>query len=504
MLILPLYTLQIFDRVIVSESLDTLIMLLLAVIVIGFIYVTMEWYRRSILTVISRNIDEKLIRYLSCSQKKYQCEGKIFQRLSDYFRSNCFLTVLDTLFIPLVWLLLFILHPYFLSISITINATLLVVVVLSGRRSKKSNNASVFLSYAKEMMSARQRSFGLPENRISLFGFTHSNRIQYCTLSLRWILQISIPTTGAILMISHEISAGVMLAALILSMRSLTSFDVLNKSIDLYRQYKQIPESIKFNFFDDNLLVTVDEAKKNKMVTFKLLSGSGIKPYSVEFSHGFVHLISGPSGSGKSRLARVLAARYSSASEIENFSVFYSDINQTDVGQLWLSKNIGYIGEYLVAVNIPLLIFVADFCSDNFSQAKIICKDMGISEKYFSNENGMGPIISEQGFSSGMLAAIYLARLVCMNPDYIVIDNIDAVMDQALLTRYLNLLQEFKQKEKLVIICSHRQSMFKSCDQLHLLDHGNLIYSGRADKVYACEKNNIIATEYQSNKVLKA
>jgi ABC-type bacteriocin/lantibiotic exporter with double-glycine peptidase domain len=305
-------------------------------------------------------------------------------------------------------------------------------------------------------------------------------------------------------MISHEISAGVMLAALILSMRSLISFDVLNKSIDLYRQYNKIPESIKFNFFDDNLLVTVDEAKKNKMVTFKLLSGSGIKPYSVEFSHGFVHLISGPSGSGKSRLARVLAARYSSASEIENFSVFYSDINQTDVGQLWLSKNIGYIGEYLVAVNIPLLIFVADFCSDNFSQAKIICKDMGISEKYFSNENGMGPIISEQGFSSGMLAAIYLARLVCMNPDYIVIDNIDAVMDQALLTRYLNLLQEFKQKEKLVIICSHRQSMFKSCDQLHLLDHGNLIYSGRADKVYACEKNNIIATEYQSNKVLKA
>lgn len=485
MLILPLYTLQIFDRVIVSESRETLWMLFMAVVIVAAIYVSMEWCRRHLLQMMSYQVDDLLMKKSARGSQPDSMFYRFLQRLSDYSHSTCLLTCVDILFVPLIWLLLYFLHPYFLLLSLIINLLMLAVVYTCYRSKSTARESDQYLGKSREMQRVQQRSAVLSaaDDKIVTFDFNCNQSIQYATLSLRWLLQILVPTVAALLMINHEISAGIMLAALILSMRSLISFDVLVQSTKLFKQYQQLSDVEKSQFYirPQSLVDCGDD----RSIHLNQLPSKGVEGFKVDFACGKIHLISGPCGCGKTRISQCLAGfSLTSSSEALPLSIRYAGCDLADLADSWRARNVGYIGESPQAINVSLLDFVADFSVSNYAQARDACRKVALPEIWISA--GDNCTLADLKPSPGHLSAIYLARLICLNPAYVIIDNLDSVMDHTMLKRYMSLLVEFKNDGKVVIICSHRQSLFRACDQLHLLERGNLVYSGDAEKIYSC------------------
>lgn len=497
LLMLPLYTLQIFDRVIVSESYETLMMLLISALLVASLYIAMEWYRRRYLAVMSRQADERYLYYLSRYTSVNDKRIDLFSRLSNYLRSNCLLVSMDSVYIPAIWMLLFYFHYSFLLASLLVNTLIIIAVIVTNRSKSSYDKIDAVLYSAKVVRSVRQNSNELSgcfrsDNEVSL---NKNNSLQHVTVSLRWLLQIMVPTIGAILIIDQKISAGVMLAALILSMRSLISFESIIKTIDLCGYVQKF--ELKGKSYKSSNRLNFDSGRKI-IINFKMFND----PHKViEFRSGDIHMISGPCGSGKSFMAKAVSAKLPFHKDcVSHYQARYNDIDQVNVDDQWFTNNIGYIDEKLKLVNIPILLFVSNFCEDNFDRARSCCRKAGVPEVYLKDSLSIDAHISDLGVSSGVLAAIYLARLVYMDPNCIVIDNIDAVMDQRLLARYQSILKEFKILGKLIIICSHRKSLLKFSDQVHLLDSGRLVYSGSSEKIHSCTEISLDdETEKMSN-----
>ncbi|MEH6347948.1 MAG: hypothetical protein V7785_22820, partial [Bermanella sp.] len=115
MLVIPLFSLQIFDRVLSSGSFETLYMLLAVATLIGIFYCYFE-YRRQYLPT-------KLLQFLfsgvQAEMAKHSCEkndASIYQDMSKLLSGNTnglLLAAIDACFCPLFILVLYLLHPAF-------------------------------------------------------------------------------------------------------------------------------------------------------------------------------------------------------------------------------------------------------------------------------------------------------------------------------------------------------------------------------------------------------
>ena len=352
------------------------------------------------------------------------------------------------------------------------NAEVLVAMGMSGRLTKRWSEAN------EDYLAGNQRASDV------------AGGLGAIAKVMRMTLQSAVLAVGAYLVIHQEATAGIIIAGSILSARALAPVDLaiahwkgfvaarqswqrLNRLLQsLPAQASQTllqSPSGRLSVEGVSIVPPGDQKIIVQDVTFALEAGSGL---------GLI----GPSGSGKSSLVRALVGVWQPFRGKVRLDGAALDQWSSDV----LGQYIGYLPQDVelfagsVAQNICR--FDPDAGSDSIITA---AKEAGVHEMIIKMRDGYDTQIGEQGtaLSAGQAQRVALARALYGNPFLIVLDepnsNLDTEGDEAL-TRAVRAARE---RGAIVVVVAHRPVGIEAVDHLLVLKDGRMQAFGPKETV---------------------
>lgn len=250
-------------------------------------------------------------------------------------------------------------------------------------------------------------------------------------------------------------------------------------------------ESLFDEMKDNAITYGNDEFIENYSIEFKNVSFSYDKKTKVidnlsfKLDQGKVYALVGPSGGGKSTIAKLISSLY----PIDSGEILIGNKNIYSYRRETLMDNIG-----MVYQNPKLFQGISIF--ENVKLAK---KDASEKEVYDALklakcdqfidrfEDGYDSIIGSSGvnLSGGEIQRVSIARIFLKDPKVIILDEASAAADPE---NEYELQQAFKSlmEGKTVIMIAHRLSSIRGVDEILVVEDGNIIERGSHD--YLMEK----------------
>ncbi|SDM57438.1 type I secretion system permease/ATPase [Ensifer sp. YR511] len=516
----PLYMMQVHDRVLNSQSMDTLTMLTILVIGALVIYGVLEYIRALTFQAMGSAVVRWLnLPVLTAAVQAAADQGltRATQSLRDLAELRSFLTTsavsapLDAAWSPIFLGVLFALHPMFgllgaISIALLVCCGLL-TDLLTRRLMKEANQANIeavskigsSLRHAEAIeamgmlpaLALRWRTAQLHALDALEISGSRSKAMASITRSLRFMIQAAALATGSILVMKQEISPGAMMATTILVGRLLAPFDSM---IENWRQWVLAIASWRRieTALNQDLAVrqTMPQPRtQGDLVVDKLVYAAPgldvpiIKGVSFSLSPGEVLGIVGPSAAGKSTLARLLVG----IQKPTTGGVFLDGNNV----YLWERASFGQMTGYLPQ-SVSLL---EGTIRDNISRMeegepqKVLeaarladVHDMiGRLPLGYDTPVGDGHLT----LSGGQRQRIALARCLYDHPRLIVLDepnaNLDAIGERAL----IRAIERARNDGAIVIMIAHRPTIMQAADKLLVLENGRITQFGPRTDVVA-------------------
>ena len=504
-----LFMLQVYDRVLPSRSVPTLVALIVLVAVLYAFQGVLEAVRARVLTRIGAGIDELIAgRVFDCLVRlplRTRDRGEGLQALRDLDQISGFLSgagpaaLFDLPWMPLYVAVCFLFHPW-IGVAALVGALLLVVLTaltdrlvrgptkaMSGFGTRRgaiaqasARNAEVLAAMGMGERLAKRWShannaFREAQARASdlTSGFGSVSRI------LRMMLQSMVLALGAYLVIHQQATPGIIIASSILTSRALAPIELaiahwksfLNarqswqRLDDLFAAFPASEGGMELpapcaTLAVENVGVAAPGGRRMvaEDIDFSLSAGSGLG-------------VIGPSGSGKSSLARALVGVWPSMHG--KIRIDGAAIEQWPAQAL--GRHIGYLPQdvELFAGTVDQNISRFD---ENAKPAAIIeaAQAAGVHDMILRLPEGYQTEIGESGaaLSAGQRQRVALARALFGNPFLVVLDepnsNLDAAGDQAL-TRAI---EGIKARGGIVVVVAHRPSALAALDHLLVLNGG--------------------------------
>ena len=515
-----LFMLEVYDRVLPSRSVPTLIGLAILAAGMYFFQGILDLIRGRILGRIGTALDEALNRRVFETVVRLPLlvgnRNEGLQPLRDLDNIRSFLSGAGPgAFFDLPWL------PFYLAICfafhVLIGLTALVGAVilvsltivteymsrqpareatgLAARRNdlaaSSRRNAEVVVAMG---MSGRLTSRWIDANQNYLAGNQRASDITgglgAIAKVLRMTLQSAVLAVGAYLVINQQATAGVIIAGSILSARALAPVDLAIahwKSFVAARQswhrlnrlLEQLPpraEQMLLQQPSSRLAVEAVSivAPGDQKVIVQDIS------FALEAGHGLG--IIGPSGSGKSSLARALVGVWQPLRGKVRLDGAALDQWAGDV----LGRHIGYLPQDVELFAGTVAQNISRFDPDANSGAIIAAaKEAGVHQLIIKMRDGYDTQIGEQGtaLSAGQAQRVALARALYGDPFLIVLDepnsNLDTEGDEAL-TRAVRGARE---RGAIVVVVAHRPVGIEAVDQLLVLKDGRVQAFGPKETV---------------------
>ena len=517
-----IFMLEVYDRVLPSRSIQTLVGLAILAAGLYAALGVMDFVRTRVLVRIGTRFDEivggRVYESLIQLPAKTGQRAEGLQSLRDLDSVRTFLSGLgpiaffDLPWIPLYLAICFAFHTLIglaaLAGAIILCCVTLLTEIYTREPSKKTaefarsrsklaessrRNAEVVLAMGMVGRLTRKwtkvnNSYLTSQRETSDLagGFSSTSKI------LRMGLQSAVLAVGAYLVIEQQATAGVIIASSILSGRALAPVDlaIANwKSFVAARQswsrldqlLKLFPEAPPVLGLEppretlevDSATIIPPGAQKPTVldIRFKLKAGDGLA-------------IIGPSGSGKSCLARALVGIWQPARGTVRLDAATYDQWSPDV----LGAHIGYVPQDVELFEGTVAQNIARF-SEQANSTTIIsaAKAAGVHELILSFPKGYDTSVGEQGISlsAGQAQRIALARALYGEPFLVVLDepnsNLDAEGDEALTAAIAGI----RTRGGIVIVVAHRPSAIVGLDLVLLMNNGRQIEFGPKDSILA-------------------
>ncbi len=527
----PLYMLQVYDRVLASGSVPTLISL---TILVGALYATLailDWIRSSIFSTIGSQIEDRLAdAALAATLQKSLADrgGTSNKTLSDlkaikkFVGSPALPALSDLPWAPLFFIALFMLHWSFGAWALFGTAVLIAIALLNRFLTKgpsiradgcernaeqlaRELSANVEVIDAMGMRSSLQKrwrsvldqSDGQNDRASKLL-----SRFTASTKAIRLFMQSAILGLGAYLAIIGVSTPGAMIAASILMGRAIApieqtlgqwrlivstgqAWSSLKKSLDI------LPES-------EQVIELPPIAGKVSVENVYVLKRSGQAPIlrDIRFSlePGDILGVLGNSGAGKSTLARVLSGT-------QGYERGVVRIDGADLSR-WPSESlgpqIGYLPQQVNLMSGSVANNISRFCDAPNNEAILAAaEEADCHQMILQLSKGYETEIGEGGayLSGGQRQRIGLARAVFGSPNIVILDepnsNLDSAGDRAL----LECLSHLKSRAATVIIIAHRPNVLAACTKLLVLERGEIrLFGDKSDvitKLSDATQNNV-------------
>src|SRR6476661_5854862 len=515
-----MFMLEIYDRVLPSRSMPTLVGLLVLVVVLFAALGVLDAIRGRILVRIGGALDEALSGrvYDTLIRMPLRVGGQNdgTQPLRDLDAVRSYLSGLgpvalfDLPWIPLYLAICFIFHPL-IGFTALAGAIILIVLTLlteilmrapakaateaavarnglaeASRRNAEALVAMGMAGHIAARWSEANRQYMRSQQEASDLG----GGLGAISKVLRMMLQSGVLAVGAYLVIHQEASAGIIIAASILSARALAPVDLAIANWKGFVAARQSWQRL-------NKLLTVLPARTTPMslqapvhrLTVESVSASPpgvpkivVQDITFELEAGQGLGIIGPSGSGKSSLVRLLVGVWQPMRGNVRLDGAALDQWASDA----LGRHIGYLPQDVELLAGTVAENIARFEPDPDNEAVIAAaKAVGVHDLIVRLPGGYDTQIGEQGsaLSAGQAQRVALARAVYRDPFLVVLDepnsNLDSEGDEAL-TRALRAARE---RGSIVVVVAHRPIGIEAVDQLLVLKDGRMQAFGPKETV---------------------
>jgi ATP-binding cassette, subfamily C, bacterial len=516
-LALPLYTMQVYDRVLGSRSMETLAMLsLLAVgcfIVFGLldairaqVYLAIGHFTAKTLTIEA--LEASMRGLLRGGQNRPSQVLRDFSELRQFLSGPSIAVPFDATLSLIFIVILYLIHPIY-GIVAFVSALALVAISVLGRAATASmvteaNHAlirsageidsasqSVEVIEAMGMMPNLIRRWQVLQDRYLMIVSRSSSRARvFSSLAkvLRMTAQIAIMATGAVLVLQREASPGSMLAASILMGRALAPFEQL---VEGWRSWISARETYRRL---RNLLVESADAPsdfvpdpKGRLAIDRVLyvppgtDRPALRNVSFTLEPGQAIGIIGSSSSGKSTLARLIVGTLAPSAG----GVYLDGQNVWTWEREHFGKHIGYMPQAVsllsgtVADNIARMGEVDQAAVVAAARRADVHEMIGRLPKGYQTEIGDGGAC----LSGGQRQRIALARALYGEPRLIVLDEPNSNLDQAGEAALAQAILEAKRSGATVVVITHRPATLSAVDRIIVLRDGMIDQLGSRSEV---------------------
>lgn len=536
MLITPLYSLQVLDRVIGSGSLNTLLMLSIIIAAIYFIYGLLQIARSFTLIKVGEWLDNTLSPALfghaiSASATRVPVSAsqllRDFQTVKTFLTSTGINTLFDAPWSIIYIIVIFMIHPY-LGILTMVGAIIIVSTAFfnaiatnktlgeATEFSIKSLTQAEIASRNAETVEAMGMMKNVTKNwhkfnKASLakqsIASYRNGVISNVSRFIRNVMQMMVTGIGAYVVVvtsGRDMTTGGMIASSIIVGRALAPFDnaiELWKSISAaMKSYKNINNALNsYTPRDESMPIPhVDGHLTAENIYYALPPPAGssaagmlmqpqtpqyiLKGISFSVQPGEILAIIGHSAAGKSTLAKIIVGVWKATSgsvRLDGGEIYRW--NREDFG-----RHVGYLPQGIELFTGTIKQNIARMLEDAEPEQVIAAARLaGAHEMILRFSDGYDSDIGQSGtnLSGGQKQRIALARAFYGRPKLVILDEPNANLDEAGEIALSNALQQAKAMNIAVIVISHRPSVLSVVDKILVLQDGAVAAYGQQDEI---------------------
>ena len=516
-LIVPLFAMNVYDRVIPNQAFETLFVLALGVVLLLIFDLIFKYVRTYILERVAKKLglewEELLMKKMLLIQEKEDSymtgtKANLFkelQQMRDFFAIRSITQIID---LPFFFFALFVIYlisptvalvPVFFAITIVVLSLLMqipisnlsksyaqsaqgrygfIVESIEGSESIKLNNATTSRLYDWQKIVGITDTVAM---RIQSLGALSMNISQMAVQ----LVVVFVVVVGVFEISEQNLSVGGLIAVTILASR--TMIPVVNLSSILIK-VKEMSESI--NRIDNFMrLPAEDDAQKemgagklkgaiefkNVTYSFKGSRYKSVENISFKIAAGEKIGIIGQTGAGKSTLLKLLMGLHTP----DDGAIYLDSHDISTIHPVEVRQNIGVMMQEPFLFNGTL--------KENIELSKPISKERmmevirstGLEELVKKSGKGENLEVGERGrnLSVGQRHLIALAQSIVNDPSILVLDEPTTGLDIGLEKKLVSHLKQIVH-EKTLIVITHRYAALELVDRVIVLNEGKIVADG--------------------------
>ena len=517
MLAPTLYMLQVYDRVLISLNQMTLLWVSLITVFLLASMALSEILRSRVLVRVGKRLEALLSdRVFSASFKAnaLQANPQPAKAFGDLLELRQFLTghgvisFLDAPWTPIYIAVLFLLHPFLGWVALVFVLFQAALAWWGHRRAVapalrmhneglasvdalRSNLRQVEAFFPMGMWNALQKRWMLghasyQQAHAHSHGLNH--RLSAISKGLRYSQQSLSLAAGAWLVIHGDLSVGAMIAGNVLTTRALAPVDQM---VGLWRQWLGALSAYR----RIDLLLETYPSLDRELRNIRPKGGVSLKDVSVYLSGrekpildhinldiptGTVTVVVGPSGSGKSSLAKVILGVWPQTSG----DVFLDGVPIDRWSRSELGPFLGFLPQSVDLFEGSVAQNIARFEEVNSSRVVSASEQADLHGMLLKMPQGYDTPVGVSGdrLSGGQRQRIGLARALYGDPALLVLDEPNAHLDDAGEAALALAVKGMKSRGQTVVVITHRPGIVSLADNLVLMQSGRVVWHGPRDQ----------------------
>lgn len=523
-LALPLFTMNVYDRVVPNYALETLWVLAVGVAVVMLADLLLRTLRAYFIDLAGKRVDLLLsarimervlgmrLEYRPLSIGAFAANLRSFEMVRDFITSASLTALIDLPFTLLFVAALFWISPW-LTLPVLAGLVLVILFSLISQRRMRGLTEQLYNAGAQrssvlieslagletlKAMSAEgrmQRNWEQCSSQVARLGVRLRMQSAFTVHFVLWAQQLVTVSTivlGVYLIAGGELSLGGLIAASMLTSRAMAPFGQASALLTQYHNARTALQSL-----DKVMGQPMERSEGRALVALSRLRGeiefrqvsfcypnteeTSLKSLSFHIQPGEKVAILGRIGSGKSTLQKLMMGLYRPASG----SVLMDgmDLRQLDLSAM--RKLVGYVPQEpeLFFGTLRENLTLGDHHVDD-EQILEAAERAQLTELINQHPHGLQMQVGERGalLSGGQRKAVVLARALLHKPSVLLFDEATGSMDHTAEAGIKAHLERFVRNRTLVLV-THRTALLKLVDRIIVIDQGQIVADGPRDRV---------------------
>ena len=520
----PLFSMNVYDRVIPNNAIETLWVLAIGVSIALFFDGVLKFMRTYFIEIAAKKSDilisSKLFEHIMglkseaspTSVGSFASHFKEFDSIRNFLTSSVLTLVIDIPFliifliviyyiagvvvlVPIITISIILLYtlavskPLYKSIEETYQAgakkNAILIETLQGLETIKVSNSFNATQYAYEEATSFIASKNIKTKVLS----TSITTITGVLIQLNTVLVVIV---GSYLIQDLQMSMGALIASVILSSRTIAPIGQVASLISSYEQtkiaYKTLDEIMNRDVEREEGREFMDIGELQGSIEFKNVTFSypntqkeSLRNVSFKINPNEKYAILGKIGSGKSTILKLILGLY----KPQQGSILIDDIDINQIDPITLRDNISYVAQDSVLFEGSLkdnISYGASYVDDEAVLDAI--KLSNLSGYIQTLEQGFDTHITEGGknLSGGQKQSIAIARAFLKEKTITLLDEPTNTMDSATENQIKENLKQ-KLQNKTTLLVTHKLSMLELVDKVIVIDNSVVTFNGLKSEI---------------------